>query len=110
MPIASDFDDACCGRGSLARKAYRPEPTSKTAMPPSDFDGVTPAKVQCLLPIAEELHLSMSQLALAWVLRRAEVTSCIIGATKPQQVEQNAEASGIKLDDSVVQRMNDVLA
>jgi aryl-alcohol dehydrogenase-like predicted oxidoreductase len=52
----------------------------------------------------------MTQLALAWNLRRSEVTSCIIGATRPEQVEQNAEASGVKLDDATVGRIEEVLA
>jgi aryl-alcohol dehydrogenase-like predicted oxidoreductase len=52
----------------------------------------------------------MAQLALAWVLRRVEVTSCIIGATKPRQVEENAEASGIKLEPRVVARIEEILA
>ena len=66
-------------------------------------------KVQRLVPIANELHITMSQLALAWVLRRPEVTSCIIGATKPHQVEQNAQASGVKLEAATIQRIDEVL-
>ena len=54
-------------------------------------------KVQRLIPIAQERGLTLSQLALAWVLRRPEVTSCIIGASRPSQVEENAQASGVKL-------------
>jgi aryl-alcohol dehydrogenase-like predicted oxidoreductase len=67
-------------------------------------------KVQKLNVIAGELQISMSQLALAWILRRSEVASCIVGATKPQQLEENAEASGIHLEAGVVQRMDDILA
>jgi aryl-alcohol dehydrogenase-like predicted oxidoreductase len=52
----------------------------------------------------------MSQLALAWVLRRPEVTSCIIGASKPRQLEENAEASGIKLSEEDARRIEEVLA
>ena len=55
-------------------------------------------KVQRLVPLAQEQQCTLSQLALAWVLRRREVTSCIIGATRPEQIEENAEASGIQLD------------
>jgi aryl-alcohol dehydrogenase-like predicted oxidoreductase len=49
--------------------------------------------------LAEEHHLTLGQMA-RWrgTLRRAEVTSCIIGATRPQQIEENAEASGVKLE------------
>jgi aryl-alcohol dehydrogenase-like predicted oxidoreductase len=66
-------------------------------------------RVQRLLPIAADLHLSMAQLALAWNLRRSEVTSCIIGATKPHQVEQNAEASGVTLDEETLRRIDEIL-
>jgi voltage-dependent potassium channel beta subunit len=66
-------------------------------------------KVQRLGPIAQEQQCTLSQLALAWVLRRPEVTSCIIGATRPEQVEENAEASGILLDDETVARIEEVL-
>jgi len=67
-------------------------------------------KVQRLHAVAAEQHCTMSQLALAWILRRQEVTSCIIGATRPEQVAENAEASGITLDDATIRRIEDVLA
>ena len=67
-------------------------------------------KVQRLVPIARELGLTMTQLALAWNLRRSEITSCIIGATRPQQVEENVKASGIKLDDHVIRRMEEIVS
>jgi aryl-alcohol dehydrogenase-like predicted oxidoreductase len=54
--------------------------------------------VQGLRPIAERLGISMAQLALAWVLREPNVASAIIGASRPEQVEDNAAASGIELD------------
>jgi aryl-alcohol dehydrogenase-like predicted oxidoreductase len=66
-------------------------------------------KVQRLVPIAHDLGLTLSQLALAWVLRRVEVTSCIIGATRPQQVEENAAASGVRLDPETVRRVEVVM-
>ena len=72
-------------------------------------DRVLLEKVQRLVPIAQEHGCTLSQLALAWVLRRSEVTSCIIGASKPSQVEENAEASGVKLDEATVRRVEDVL-
>jgi aryl-alcohol dehydrogenase-like predicted oxidoreductase len=67
------------------------------------------AKVQKLIPLAQEKHCSLAQLALAWILRRPEVTSCIIGATKPRQVEENAEASGITLEPETIRRMEEIL-
>ena len=66
-------------------------------------------RVERLAPIARELGLTRSQLALAWVLRRPEVSSAIIGATRPEQVEENARASGVKLDAGVLERIETAL-
>jgi aryl-alcohol dehydrogenase-like predicted oxidoreductase len=52
----------------------------------------------------------MAQLAIAWVLRRSEVTSVIMGASRPEQVTENAEASGIKLDEATATTMEELLA
>jgi len=68
------------------------------------------AAAQDLKPIAEEAGLTMAQLALAWVLREPVVSSAIIGATRPEQVEDNAAASGVKLSDDVLKAIDDVLA
>jgi aryl-alcohol dehydrogenase-like predicted oxidoreductase len=54
--------------------------------------------VDRLRPIADGLGVSLAQLALAWVLREPNVASAIVGATRPEQVEENAAASGIELD------------
>ncbi|MBI5067184.1 MAG: aldo/keto reductase family protein [Deltaproteobacteria bacterium] len=62
-------------------------------------------RVERLRPIAAELGITLSQLALAWVLRRPEVTSAIVGATSPAQVEENAAASGVVLAPEVVERI-----
>ena len=65
--------------------------------------------VQRLGPIAEDAGLSMPQLALAWVLRRDEVTSAIIGASRPEQVHQNIEASEVELSDDVLSAIEEAL-
>jgi aryl-alcohol dehydrogenase-like predicted oxidoreductase len=54
--------------------------------------------VQRLRPVADQAGLSMAQLALAWVLREPNVASAIVGASRPEQVQANASASGIELD------------
>jgi len=54
--------------------------------------------VQQLKPIAEEAGLTLPQFALAWVLREPNVASAIIGASRPEQVRENAEASGVIVD------------
>ena len=66
--------------------------------------------VQRLRPIADGLGITMTQLALAWVLRRPEVAAAIIGASRPEQVEENAAASGIELDDATLQAIDDAVA
>ena len=68
------------------------------------------AAVQRLVPIAEGLGVTMAQLALAWVLREANVASAIVGASRPEQVEENAGASGISLDDATLQAIDEAVA
>ena len=53
--------------------------------------------VERLRPVAEQAGLSITELALAWVLRRSELASAIVGATRPEQVHANAKASGTEL-------------
>ena len=65
--------------------------------------------VQELLPIADGAGLSPAQLALAWVLRRPEVASAIVGASRPEQVFDNAKASDIDLDDDIVAAVEEAL-
>jgi aryl-alcohol dehydrogenase-like predicted oxidoreductase len=66
--------------------------------------------VQRLVPIAEGLGITMSQLALAWVLREENVASAIVGASRPEQVEENAGASGIVLDEATLRAIDDAVA
>ena len=66
--------------------------------------------VQDLRPIALRLSLSMSQLALAWVLREKCVASAIIGATRPEQIEDNVGAVGVQLDAETLREIDNVLA
>jgi 1-deoxyxylulose-5-phosphate synthase len=66
-------------------------------------------RVQNLRPVADELGLSMAQLALAWVLREDNVASAIIGATRPEQVEDNVAASGVELDAATLERIDEIL-
>ncbi|MCO6005776.1 aldo/keto reductase family protein [Actinoallomurus purpureus] len=66
-------------------------------------------RVQRLRPIAEEAGLTMAQLAVAWVLRNPNVAAAIIGASRPEQVAENAAVSGRRLDDSIMKRIDEVL-
>jgi len=65
--------------------------------------------VQNLRPIAEEHGLTMSQLAIAWVLQNENVSAAIMGATKPAQVKENVKASGVKLTSDVMSQIDKVL-
>jgi aryl-alcohol dehydrogenase-like predicted oxidoreductase len=66
-------------------------------------------RVQKLKPIAADLGLSMAQMAVAWVLQNPNVSSAIIGASRPEQVRENVKASGVKLSAEVMKRIDDVL-
>src|SRR5207244_3694466 len=67
------------------------------------------AAVQRLRPIADGLGITMAQLALAWVLREDNAASAIIGASRPEQVDDNAAASEVELDASTLQAIDEAL-
>lgn len=66
-------------------------------------------RVAQLEPIAADLGLTMAQLAVAWVLQNPNVSAAIVGATRPEQVIDNAKASGVKLSDDVMAAIDKVL-
>lgn len=67
-------------------------------------------RVQELRPIAEQAGLSMAQLAIAWVLQNENVATAIIGATRPEQIDENVKAAGVKLDEETMAAIDKVLA
>jgi aryl-alcohol dehydrogenase-like predicted oxidoreductase len=73
------------------------------------YDDELLARVQELRPVADGLGITMAQLALAWVLREPNVASAIVGASRPEQVEDNAAASGIELDAATLERIDEIL-
>jgi aryl-alcohol dehydrogenase-like predicted oxidoreductase len=66
-------------------------------------------RVQRLKPIADELSLSLAQLAVAWVLQNDNVATAIIGASRPEQVTENAKAAGVEIPDVLMARIDEVL-
>jgi aryl-alcohol dehydrogenase-like predicted oxidoreductase len=66
-------------------------------------------RVQQLGPIAERVDLTIAQLSLAWVLQNRNVSAAIIGATRPEQVEENVKAVGVTLDAEIVDEVNKLL-
>jgi voltage-dependent potassium channel beta subunit len=89
-------EDSRFGREAWAREHYMSEANA--------------AKVRALKPIADGLGVSRAQLALAWVLRTPAVSSAIIGATRPEQVDENVGAAELDLSPDVVAEIERVLA
>jgi len=104
-------------QGVLTGK-YRPgEPPAegtRAAARPDDMWGYTEeavlARVQRLRPVADGVGLTLSQLALAWVLREPNLASAIVGASRPEQLYENAAASGVELDGSTLAEVDAILA
>jgi aryl-alcohol dehydrogenase-like predicted oxidoreductase len=65
--------------------------------------------VERLRPVAEQAGLTMAEMALAWVLRRDELASAIIGATRPEQVYANVKASGVELSPDTLTAIDEAL-
>jgi voltage-dependent potassium channel beta subunit len=66
-------------------------------------------KVEKLMVIAESKNISMAQLALAWILRLPNISSCIIGASRPDQVVDNVKASGIKFSEKEIKAIDGII-
>jgi aryl-alcohol dehydrogenase-like predicted oxidoreductase len=67
-------------------------------------------RVQRLGPIADGLRITTAELALAWILREPNVASAIVGSSRPEQIRDNATASGIELDDETVRAIEAAFA
>ncbi|MGG5257549.1 aldo/keto reductase family protein [Phycicoccus avicenniae] len=66
-------------------------------------------RVQKLAPIADEAGLTMAQLAIAWVLQNDNVSAAIVGASRPEQVESNVKAAGVRLEPSAMAAIDEAL-
>ncbi len=95
----------------------QPPPTGSRATDPSGSQFIARfmtddvlTRVQQLKPIAQEAGLTMAQLAVAWVLQNRNVSSAIVGATKPEQVRDNVKASGVTLDAAIMKRIDEVVS
>jgi len=67
------------------------------------------SKIKQLQPIADKLEITIGQLALAWILRREEMSCAIIGATRPEHVESNVKASEVTLDNNILNQVEEIL-
>jgi len=85
------------------------DPQQNMFMGGGKLDQAQLEKVEKLRPIAEAEGMSLAQLSLAWCLRKPILSSVIIGASRPDQVNDNAAASGKKLSDETLQQMDEAL-
>jgi aryl-alcohol dehydrogenase-like predicted oxidoreductase len=74
------------------------------------FERRTLEAIQSLKPLADSVGLTLSQFALAWVLREKNVASAIIGATRPEQIEENAGAAGRRIELGIFREAEKILA
>jgi aryl-alcohol dehydrogenase-like predicted oxidoreductase len=65
--------------------------------------------VQKLVPVADEMGLSMAQLAIAWVLQNDNVATALVGASRPEQVGENVKASGVQIPPELMTRIDETL-
>jgi aryl-alcohol dehydrogenase-like predicted oxidoreductase len=66
-------------------------------------------RVQQLKPVADEVGLTLAQLAVAWVLQNPNVSSAITGASRPEQVTENVKAAGVKLEEGQLKQIDEIL-
>ncbi|WP_068110413.1 aldo/keto reductase family protein [Nocardioides dokdonensis] len=66
-------------------------------------------RVEQMAPLADQAGLTMAQLAVAWVLQNPNVSSAIIGASRPEQVSDNVKAAGVRLDDDLMAAIDQVV-
>lgn len=74
------------------------------------MDDIVTRKVEMLDKTARELDITLAQLALAWILRQPNVASTLVGASHPEQIEENAKASDVILPFDVLERIEEILA
>jgi aryl-alcohol dehydrogenase-like predicted oxidoreductase len=66
-------------------------------------------RVQRLQPLAASAGIPLGTLALAWVLQNPNVSTAIIGASKPEQIKENAKAAGLTLEDALLKEIDEIL-
>jgi aryl-alcohol dehydrogenase-like predicted oxidoreductase len=74
------------------------------------LDGETLERIDALGPLADELGVSMAELALAWCLREPGVASVIVGATDAKQLEQNCRAAEVEVPDAIARQIDGLFA
>ena len=65
--------------------------------------------VQKLKPLAQQAGCTLSQFSLAWILREPNVASAIVGASRPEQLDENAAASGLTIDPKLFRQAEEIV-
>jgi aryl-alcohol dehydrogenase-like predicted oxidoreductase len=105
--LASGFYTGKYLDGTPEGSRFSIEPIKK-GLPSDIFEKRRPLLLE-LIKVADSLEISLSQLALAWVLRSPEINSTIKGASKPEQVIENVGASNVTLDDDTLEKVEIIL-
>ncbi len=108
-PLAQGVLTGKYGRGQVPPGSRASEPHKQGRFMGKYLSEATLERVECLRPIACELGMTMAQLALAWCLRQRGVASVICGATKAEQIEDNAGASGKAIPEDALRRIDEIL-
>ncbi len=95
-------------RGGTRPAASRGADERRNRWMGSYLDQAQLERVEALRPLADELGISLAQLALAWCLRLPAIASVIVGATNREQLEENTSASGIELPDHVLRCIDEI--
>jgi aryl-alcohol dehydrogenase-like predicted oxidoreductase len=66
--------------------------------------------IQKLKPLAESLGLTMAQFGLAWVLANPNISSAIVGASRPEQITDNVKAVGVEIPNEIMKQVDQILA
>ncbi|SET17719.1 voltage-dependent potassium channel beta subunit, animal [Salinibacillus kushneri] len=94
---------------SLPEGSRATNPKSKNKIINTYLEDEVLKKVEKLESVAKGLDLSLSQLAIAWILRQPGIASALVGASKPHQIEENVKASGVKLSEESISAIEDIL-
>ena len=102
-------------QGVLTGKYLPGQPAPDGSRATDDKDGAPVSEevlgdVQKVTPVADELGLTMAQLAIAWVLQNDNVAAAIVGASRPEQVRASVKAAGVQIPAEALQRVDEALA
>jgi aryl-alcohol dehydrogenase-like predicted oxidoreductase len=68
------------------------------------------SRVQRLRPVADEAGLTLAQLAVAWTLQNPNVAAAIVGSSRPEQIRENVQGAGCRLDQEVLRQIDEIFA